>query len=123
MTTNLRSLANPKSLQIAALLLSRGGALRRGEIQHALGTHPNMTAHHLERAARDGLIVKELTRIAAPARPVYSLTALGREYAALAAPLMAWIDAHQADIEAARATARGLREANRAEALLAEHAA
>jgi DNA-binding HxlR family transcriptional regulator len=77
----------------------------------------------LARMARDGLIVKELVQISAPARPVYRLSALGQEFAALASPLMAWIDAHQAEIEATRQSARVLKEAGRTTALVADRTA
>jgi DNA-binding HxlR family transcriptional regulator len=121
MTSPAKTMPNKGALRIAQVLST--GPAGKGTIAHALGTlgaHRYKLEDDLSRLVRDGLVTKELTRITAPARPEYRLTPLGAEFAALATPLMRWIDSHRPHIETARQYSRDAKESQRAAALVAE---
>jgi DNA-binding HxlR family transcriptional regulator len=119
-----KSLTNRGTLRIASIL--RAAPARLGEIERALsaiGAPRTLLAVDLKRMIRDGLITKEIAHIGPPARIVYALTPLGRDFADYASNLMAFIDRHQAGIEGARQRAHDANEVDRAAALIAQNVA
>jgi DNA-binding HxlR family transcriptional regulator len=98
---NTRAVTSQLTMRIVRAL--RRGPKRFNEIDRAVDA-PNapVLSKHLKKMVRDGLIVRHVHRLGPPAIVSYELTALGVDFARHAMPLMDWLDAHTAEIQAAR---------------------
>lgn len=83
---------------LVLLVLSEGRPVRWSELRRrAEGVSEKMLAQTLRTLAADGLVHRE-ARPVVPPYVEYSLTARGRELAALFVPLMSWIADHADEI-------------------------
>jgi DNA-binding HxlR family transcriptional regulator len=64
--------------------------------------NPVRLSDHLKKLVRDGIVVRRVIQVGPPAVTEYSLTELGADLAKPASALIAWTEAHAAEVEASR---------------------
>jgi DNA-binding HxlR family transcriptional regulator len=113
-----RSVESPYCTRCVCFL--RGGAKRFSAIERELDIRrPAALSDLLKKMVRDGLITRNVVSLGPPPNVEYALSALGKSLAGPASAMIAWIDAHHADVERARERHHAETEASRANAMSA----
>ena len=113
MQIKTRSVENPYCTRTVSFL--RNGAKRFSAIERELDIRrPAALSDLLKKMQRDGLIERRVISLGPPPHVEYVLTPLGRSLAGPASAMIAWIDAHHADVERARERHHAEAEASRA---------
>jgi DNA-binding HxlR family transcriptional regulator len=77
--------------------------MRFAELERAVDArNPVAFSAILKKLTRDGLVLRTVLSLGPPAHVEYSLTALGRDFAATASQTIGWVDRHAFEIEEAR---------------------